>query len=56
MIWNNNATEGFFCPEPQINTVNAPALSLPDDQIGLVALEPGELWEETSRMYVVSLG
>lgn len=55
MIWNNNATEGFFCPEPQINTVNAPALSLPDDQIGLVALEPGELWEETSRMYVVSL-
>ena len=24
MIWNNEATEGFFCPEPQINLVNAP--------------------------------
>ncbi|MEK3885632.1 aldose 1-epimerase [Paenibacillus sp. PL2-23] len=52
MIWNNFATEGFFCPEPQVNLVNAPNVRLPAEQIGLFGLEPGEIWEETSRMYV----
>jgi aldose 1-epimerase len=53
MIWNNNATEGFFCPEPQINLVNAPNVPLPAEQIGLISLEPGEIWEETSRLYCI---
>lgn len=52
MIWNNFATEGFFCPEPQINLVNAPNVDLPADEIGLFSLQPGEIWEETSRIYV----
>jgi aldose 1-epimerase len=54
MIWNNNATEGFFCPEPQVNLVNAPNIDqdLDVEQIGLFGLEPGEIWEETSRLYV----
>ncbi|MFC4099701.1 aldose 1-epimerase [Paenibacillus xanthanilyticus] len=52
MIWNNGATEGFFCPEPQINLVNAPHVDLPRDQIGLFSLAPGEIWEETARLYV----
>jgi aldose 1-epimerase len=52
MIWNNAATEGFFCPEPQINLVNAPKVDLPADEIGLFSLKPGEFWEETSRFYV----
>lgn len=54
MIWNNNAAEGFFCPEPQINLVNSPNLKEPLDRelIGLFGLEPGEIWEETSRLYV----
>lgn len=52
MIWNNGAQEGFFCPEPQINLVNAPNTGLPADEIGLFSLEPGEIWEETSRLYV----
>lgn len=52
MIWNNGATEGFFCPEPQINLVNAPKVDLPADEIGLFGLEPGEYWEESSRLYV----
>lgn len=54
MIWNNNATEGFFCPEPQVNLVNAPNLNFPLDPelIGLNSLEPGDLWEETSRIYI----
>ncbi len=52
MIWNNNATEGFFCPEPQVNLVNAPNMDLPAEQIGLIGLEPGEIWEETSRLYI----
>jgi aldose 1-epimerase len=52
MIWNNFKTEGFFCPEPQINLVNAPKVDLPAEDIGLFALEPGEIWEETSRIYI----
>lgn len=52
MIWNNGATEGFFCPEPQINLVNAPKVDLPAEQIGLFSLEPGEIWEETARLYL----
>ncbi|OXM84374.1 aldose 1-epimerase [Paenibacillus rigui] len=54
MIWNNNATEGFFCPEPQVNLVNAPRSSLPADEIGLFSLEPGEIWEETGRLYPIT--
>ncbi|WP_410769332.1 aldose 1-epimerase [Fontibacillus sp. BL9] len=52
MIWNNGATEGFFCPEPQINLVNAPKVNLPGDEIGLFGLAPGEIWEETARFYL----
>ncbi|MGM1045868.1 MAG: aldose 1-epimerase [Bacillota bacterium] len=52
MIWNNEATEGFFCPEPQINLVNAPNMEMPKEEIGLFSLQPNEIWEETSRMYV----
>jgi aldose 1-epimerase len=53
MIWNNGAQEGFFCPEPQVNLVNAPNTDLPAEEIGLFSLAPGEIWEETSRLYVV---
>ncbi len=52
MIWNNGATEGFFCPEPQINLVNAPKVNLPAEEIGLFGLAPGEIWEETARFYL----
>ncbi|MFC5649109.1 aldose 1-epimerase [Paenibacillus solisilvae] len=52
MIWNNNATEGFFCPEPQISLVNAPLVDLPADDIGLFSLAPGEIWEESAILYV----
>lgn len=54
MIWNNGAEVGFFCPEPQVNLVNAPNISgLPAEEIGLIGLEQGELWEETSRLYLI---
>lgn len=56
MIWNDGARGGFFCPEPQTNAVNAPNLPLkPEEkeQAGLIALAPGEIWEETSRMYTI---
>ncbi|HEY0828272.1 MAG TPA: aldose 1-epimerase [Bacilli bacterium] len=53
MIWNNNAQPGFFCPEPQINLVNAPYSQLPAEQIGLIGLEQDEIWEETSRLYCI---
>lgn len=52
MIWNNNACGKFFCPEPQINLVNAPNTELPAEEIGLFGLEPGEIWEESARLYV----
>ncbi|WP_314000474.1 aldose 1-epimerase [uncultured Paenibacillus sp.] len=52
MIWNNFATEGFFCPEPQINLVNAPNVALPAEEIGLFGLEPGAIWEERARLYL----
>jgi aldose 1-epimerase len=55
MIWNNEANGKYFCPEPQINTVNAPNLELPADQIGLVLLDKGQSWTETSRLYVESI-
>ena len=41
-----------FCPEPQINLVNAPNVDLPADDIGLFGLAPGEIWEATSRLYL----
>ncbi|EFM09928.1 Aldose 1-epimerase [Paenibacillus curdlanolyticus YK9] len=52
MIWNNKASVNYFCPEPQINMVDAPNLNLPDETKGLVILRPGEAWTETSRFYV----
>ncbi|GGD51711.1 aldose 1-epimerase [Paenibacillus nasutitermitis] len=52
MIWNNFATEGFFCPEPQVSLVNAPHVELPADEIGLFGLASGEIWEETARLYL----
>lgn len=55
MIWNNEATPGYFCPEPQVNVVNAPDVGLPHDEVGLFALEPGAVWEETSRLYAIKL-
>ncbi|MCM3783772.1 aldose 1-epimerase [Neobacillus mesonae] len=55
MIWNNNACGQFFCPEPQMNLVNAPNVSgRQAEDIGLVALYPGEIFEETSRLYIVN--
>ncbi len=54
MVWNNNRSEKFFCPEPQMNLVNAPNVDLPADEIGLLGLQPGEIFEETSRIYLVN--
>lgn len=55
MIWNNKSNGRFFCPEPQTNMVNAPNVNLPAEETGLIALQPGETWSETSRLYVESL-
>lgn len=52
MIYNNGAKEEFFCPEPQINLVNAPNIDLPAEEMGLFGLEPGEIWEERARFFV----
>lgn len=51
MIWNNGAQPGFFCAEPQVNLVNAPNVELSPEEMGLFFIEPGEIWEESSRLY-----
>jgi len=53
MLWNKDAASGFFCPEPQTNLINAPNMELPAEEIGLFGLEPGEIWEETCRLYLI---
>ncbi|MEC0371401.1 aldose 1-epimerase [Paenibacillus chibensis] len=54
MIWNNEAGGKFFCPEPQINLVNAPNVTGESaEEIGLIGLEPGERWEATSFFYAM---
>ncbi|CAM3739651.1 aldose 1-epimerase [Marinicrinis lubricantis] len=52
MIWNNFNRGEFFCPEPQVNLVNAPNVDLPAEEVGLYSIGPGEIWESVSRMYV----
>lgn len=55
MIWNNNACNEFFCPEPQMNLVNAPNVEgISAEDSGLVGLQPGELYEQTSRLYPIA--
>ncbi|SEN34657.1 aldose 1-epimerase [Lihuaxuella thermophila] len=51
MIYNHDAKSGFICPEPQTNMVNAPNLNLPPEQTGMVILDGGESWSETSRIF-----
>ncbi len=53
MFWNHFNKGQFFCPEPQVNLVNAPNMELPHEDIGLFSLAPGEIWEETGRLYVI---
>ena len=55
MVWNNQSNGRFFCPEPQTNLVDAPNSKLPVEQTGLITLKPGEVWSETSRIYVESI-
>jgi aldose 1-epimerase len=54
MIWNHFNRGEFFCPEPQVNLVNAPNTDLPAEEIGLFSLAQGEIWEETGRIYVIN--
>ncbi|WOZ36277.1 aldose 1-epimerase [Paenibacillus polymyxa] len=55
MIWNNKANHEFICPEPQMNMINAPNRpDLPAEDIGLIALAPGHIFETTSRLYCVT--
>ncbi|WP_411349865.1 aldose 1-epimerase [Paenibacillus sp. WLX2291] len=53
MIWNCKASGSFLCPEPQTNLVNAPNVNVSDEEKGFISLKQGEIWEETSRLYVV---
>ncbi|MFC3770686.1 aldose 1-epimerase [Paenibacillus sp. GCM10012303] len=51
MIYNGGGQGGFFCPEPQTGMVNAPSAPFSAEETGLVSLAPGEVWQESSRMY-----
>lgn len=53
VIWNNGASKKFFCPEPQVNIINAPNVQgLTNDEKGLFSLGAGEVWEEIGRLYI----
>lgn len=52
MFWNHYGQPGFFCAEPQVNVVNAPGVGLPENEVGLFPVRPGEVWEAHSRLYL----
>lgn len=52
MIWNNFGNGNFFCTEPQTNIVNAPNLHLSGEDSGMIVLDAGHSWSETSRFFV----
>lgn len=53
MLFNNGAAPGYFCPEPQTCRVNAPNLDIPQEESGIIEVEPGGKWEAVSRFYMV---
>ena len=54
-LWNNGGEAAYICPEPQSWIINAPNLKLPAELTGFRAIEPGESWEATTRLYVTPL-
>lgn len=54
MLWNDGARGGFFCAEPQTNMVNAPNISRPLSETGVVLLKPGQSFREFSQLHVRS--
>ncbi|WP_438444388.1 aldose 1-epimerase [Gorillibacterium sp. sgz5001074] len=55
MLFNNGATPGYFCPEPQTCRVNAPNLGLSREDSGMIGVLPGDTWSAASRLYPVEL-
>lgn len=56
MLWNENGSKGFVCPEPQTWTVNAPNIALKDEETGFVLLSPGGSWQGSCRIFVQEMG
>lgn len=53
MVWNGFQSNKFICTEPHTNLVNAPNVDLPAETTGMIGLKPGEIFEETSRIYII---
>lgn len=51
-IWNNGGAAGYMCPEPQTWAINAPNLSLDPEVTGFQAVEPGDAWSATTKLYI----
>ena len=49
-LWNNGGQVPYCCPEPQTWTTNAPNAAAPAAE-GLRAIDPGESWRTTFRLY-----
>lgn len=52
MLWNQNAAQDFFCPEPQTWTVDAPNSPLPHEETGFDAIAPGDGRTLLSRLSI----
>ena len=49
-LWNNGGQVPYCCPEPQTWTTNAPNAADPAAE-GFRAIDPGESWRTTFRLY-----
>ncbi len=52
ILWNDDGNSNFICMEPQSWATNAPNIKLEDKITGFALLEPGKVWEETSKIYL----
>ena len=51
IIWNDQGSNGYFCPEPMTAMINAPNLSLPADVSGYKEIAPNESFTLFQHFY-----
>ena len=54
IIWNDQGSNGYFCPEPMTAMINAPNLSLSNDISGYKELAPGKSFTLFQHFYTMS--
>jgi len=52
VVYNDDANQGYLCPEPYTWITNAPNLQLPEELTGFRVLQPGEQVKTTTRIRI----